>query len=269
MLIDAFPFATELDILEIRLNSLNKYVDYFILVESEKTQTLRDKPLYFELNKERYKSFLDKIIHIKILADECKVFNPNSWEMEHFQRNCITRGIKQINPTDRDYLMISDADEIPDLSLIPDTRENLTPVCSFDMTYHTFYANLLTQNKRWIGTVLTPIVVLNKMNPQAIRDAKDSIKNKIIGGWHLGYMGGKEAVYKKFLNCIEPMDKSLIPPFEVFCEEFDRKIKNGGSFLFSDKIDDSIKLNECAIEYPLLPEYLTNNKEKFKHLFWI
>ena len=35
MLVDAFMFYNELDILELRLETLDKYVDHFVLVEAE------------------------------------------------------------------------------------------------------------------------------------------------------------------------------------------------------------------------------------------
>jgi beta-1,4-mannosyl-glycoprotein beta-1,4-N-acetylglucosaminyltransferase len=48
---DSFIFFNELDILEIRLNTLDPYVDYFIIVESSVTHTGNPKPYYFEENK--------------------------------------------------------------------------------------------------------------------------------------------------------------------------------------------------------------------------
>ena len=47
--IDLFPFFNELDLLEIRLNSLDPYVDCFILSEATKTFSGLDKPLYLSL----------------------------------------------------------------------------------------------------------------------------------------------------------------------------------------------------------------------------
>ena len=60
---DVFPFFNELDLLEIRLNILNPYVDYFVLSESTKTFSGLDKPLFYEENKERFAEFNHKIIH--------------------------------------------------------------------------------------------------------------------------------------------------------------------------------------------------------------
>jgi beta-1,4-mannosyl-glycoprotein beta-1,4-N-acetylglucosaminyltransferase len=56
--IDVFPFFNELDILEIRLNILDPYVDCFILSEATKTFSGLDKPLYYQENKDRFESLI-------------------------------------------------------------------------------------------------------------------------------------------------------------------------------------------------------------------
>jgi hypothetical protein len=70
---DCFLFFNEFDVLDIRLNELNDKVDKFILVESTKGFSNKDKPLYFLENKERYAKFLDKIVHV--VVDEWKSFS--------------------------------------------------------------------------------------------------------------------------------------------------------------------------------------------------
>jgi beta-1,4-mannosyl-glycoprotein beta-1,4-N-acetylglucosaminyltransferase len=169
MTYDCFPFFNELDILEIRLNTLDKHVDKFVLVEASKTQSLLDKPYFFEENKARYSKFLNKIIHVKV-SD-----NPDlpGWVMENYQRNCITRGLVDCNG--EDTILISDVDEIPNLNDI-DMSKLKNTIVSFDMSYHTFYANLLTENKRWIGTASLDYSVLATRSPQTLRNRKDFIK---------------------------------------------------------------------------------------------
>lgn len=63
---DCFLFFNELDLLDIRLHILNSIVDYFILVEAKKTHSGKNKILYYEKNKELFKDFQNKIIHIVI-----------------------------------------------------------------------------------------------------------------------------------------------------------------------------------------------------------
>jgi beta-1,4-mannosyl-glycoprotein beta-1,4-N-acetylglucosaminyltransferase len=56
-------FFNELDLLELRLNILDPYVDYFVISEATITFSGKAKPLYYLENKIRFKKFEDKIIH--------------------------------------------------------------------------------------------------------------------------------------------------------------------------------------------------------------
>ena len=119
-LVDCFTFYNELDLLEYRLNLLYDTVDYFILVEATLTHVGKPKELYYNQNKERFKQWSDKIIHIVVddfpfNETNINCLNNDQWKNEKFQRNCITRGLKKINI---DLLILSDVDEIPDPSLL-------------------------------------------------------------------------------------------------------------------------------------------------------
>ncbi|MHB1696717.1 MAG: hypothetical protein ACYCSQ_01205 [bacterium] len=63
---DCFPFFNEFELLEIRLNELNQVVDKFVLVEATKTHQGKEKPLFYDKNKDSFKKFRDKIIHIVV-----------------------------------------------------------------------------------------------------------------------------------------------------------------------------------------------------------
>ena len=60
---DIFIFFNELDLLEIRLNILDLYVDYFVIVECTETFSGLVKPLYYKENKDLFKKWNHKIIH--------------------------------------------------------------------------------------------------------------------------------------------------------------------------------------------------------------
>ena len=265
MIIDCFPFFNELDVLDIRLNILNEVVDKFVLVEASKTQSKIDKPFYFEKNKNRYSKFLDKIVHIKIedYPEE------DGWAMENFQRNCIQRGFEKLNLSMDDIIAISDVDEIwnPKLNLHFNEILNKNTFFSANMKYFVFYLNLETINKTWIGTIFTKFKNLQQYSPQDLRNKKDQVPSTENSGWHFGYQGGKEIVYNKYLSCIEPIDKSNLPIKEEFFREFDDRIKDGGSFIFSDNLkDESIKLEKIK-NIDILPKYLVDNKSKYGNMF--
>ncbi len=266
MIIDCFPFCNELDVLEIRLRELWDVVNWFVLVEANKTQCLNSKPFYFEENQSRFQKYLSKIAHVKIQDTSNE---KDRWAMEHHQRNKICEGISKIPKLKlTDMIMISDCDEIPSAYQVLEAQEELKrgekESFSLGLKNCAFKLNLEVEGPQWIGTAVTTAEKLQYNPPQDFRDFKDNMlfetENK---GWHFSYMGGKEQVYKKFFSCIEPYNKEVISSFEEFSVDFDRKIKEGGSFLFSDKKDDSKRLFNIPLKE--LPECLRES-EDFNHL---
>ena len=61
-----FLFGYELDLLEIRLNLLDPYVDYFVFSESKWEFSGIDKGLNYESNKDRFEKLSHKIIYNQI-----------------------------------------------------------------------------------------------------------------------------------------------------------------------------------------------------------
>ena len=66
MIYDCFIFTNELELLEIRLNELYQIIDKFLIIEATKSHQGKEKPLYYEENKQRFKKFHNKIIHIVV-----------------------------------------------------------------------------------------------------------------------------------------------------------------------------------------------------------
>ena len=59
---DCFMFYDEKVLLEIRLNILNKYVDYFVIVESKNFHNGQKRSLQFNIKD--FPKFKDKIIYV-------------------------------------------------------------------------------------------------------------------------------------------------------------------------------------------------------------
>lgn len=115
---DCFTFFNEIELLELRLNLLNEIVDYFVIVEADKTYKNEEKPFNFERNSSFFKKFLNKIIYVKMydLPDiDCSV-SREVWDLEFFQRNGIMRGLDGCNR--EDIVIISDVDEIPNPKIL-------------------------------------------------------------------------------------------------------------------------------------------------------
>lgn len=260
MLIDAFPFFNELDILEIRLAYLNDIVDYFVLVEAGKTQSLLDKPFHYELNQDRFHPYKEKIIHVKVQDYP----DSGGWAMEHHQRNCIVRGLGQFRADD--LIMISDVDEIP--NKIEVVKQMLMSsislnTISFTHNYYAYYLNLISKHKIWHGTVLTNVHTTRTHSPQALRDQKDYVEH-IRGGWHFGWCGGWEKVQQKLVSCIEPFNKSSLN-FKELKEAYEMNSKSGGHFVLSENpFDASVPLEK--VELDTLPYNILQNKHMYTHL---
>jgi len=135
---DCFIFFNELDILDIRLNTLDQEVDYFVLVESTRTFTGQPKELVYQQNKERFARFHDKIIHV--IDDEMPAQVDSTYVREAHQRSAIGQGLGTAQPDD--LIIVSDVDEIPKPELLRKARETASGrITYFEGVYYHFYLN--------------------------------------------------------------------------------------------------------------------------------
>lgn len=193
MIVDCFTFYNELEILKKRLRYLDSIVDKFVLVESTVTHRGEPKELYYEKHKDDFSQWSHKIVHI-IVNDNPQDKNP--WSRENFQRNCIIRGLNDV-PGDA-LIMISDVDEIPkkDYIILPD----MIDMCSFNMIAFQYSFKYIQTHEPWFGTVLFRKNVLNKLNPQKIRELRWSVPHYKTAGWHLSSFGDEKFIANKIYN---------------------------------------------------------------------
>lgn len=273
---DTFIFFNELDLLEIRLNILNDFVDYFVLVESTRTFTGNDKPLYYQENKDRFKDFNHKIIHIVVddmpnSAEELNARgNVNSiqrdiirdclttpnvprgaahWLREFYQKEQIKRGL--VNAEDEDFVLISDLDEIWDPNIEFDFSFNGN--YRLNQKVFTYYLNNRS-SEDWHGTVASKYKNIKNYSVNHIRTPNRNQYQVIPnGGWHFTFQGGKEAIKNKI-------------------EAYSHQEKNNNSI--KSNIARNMELNidvfgrrfKLWVDNDNLPTYIKNNKEKYKHL---
>ena len=263
---DCCQFFNEENILDLRLNILNKFIDFFVIVESTCDHQGNFKKLNFDINK--YKKFEKKIIYVVVddTLDSIKKkhIGQNSL-VERHQRNSIMNGLKKCD--DNDLIMISDVDEIPNLNKLKLFNNNNYAV--FIQKKYDYKINLLNETEGdWHGTKIC--LKKNLKSPQWLRDLKfkkypmwriDKIKNiQIIkdGGWHFSYLQNPEEILKKISSFSH--GERNIPEFANE-ENIKEKIKLGKNIFdlgFSYKkveIDDTF------------PEYILKNKNKLKD--WI
>ena len=161
MIYDCFSYWDEDLLLDLRLNILNKFVDFFVIVEGDKTWQNNKKNLRFDINK--FNKFKKKIIYIPVqdLPD-----GDDPYLRENHQRNCILRGLSKAN--DNDLIIISDLDEIPN----PETIAKFKPSDRFSVLkqkHFSYKLNLQTENNPyWLGTRLCIKKYLK--SPQWLRD---------------------------------------------------------------------------------------------------
>jgi beta-1,4-mannosyl-glycoprotein beta-1,4-N-acetylglucosaminyltransferase len=155
---DCITYLNENLVLDLRLNILEEYVDYFVIVEGSKTHSGKNKKFFFDINK--FKKFKSKIRYFCI-KNMPKSKNP--WELENFQRNQIMRGLNDAQPND--LILISDADEIPDLRKIKSLNNIKNKIYTFSQKCFYYKLNLLNKkNTPWHGTKLVSFNYLKK-NP--------------------------------------------------------------------------------------------------------
>jgi beta-1,4-mannosyl-glycoprotein beta-1,4-N-acetylglucosaminyltransferase len=203
MIVDAFMFYNELDILELRLTVLDEYVDRFVLVEAEVNHVGTSKELFFQNNKDRFAKWLSKIEHVIVTADESPK-DKNPWSREKYQRECILRGLESV--PDEAVVMISDVDEIPDMNIVP--FEKLEhPISSVHMWMYQYSLDYLLMTEPWFGTVVTTAALVRKHGPNMFRDNRWKFFTYAYAGWHLSSFGDAKHVLNKLKTFAHALDE--------------------------------------------------------------
>ena len=134
-IIDCFLFYNELDMLEFRLTELNEHVDYFFILDSDFDFAGNKKDSIFELNKNRFDSWKEKIIRIDCPELTVELFNQINTEKYTQYKNLSTdiinkdniifymmikliETLPQLELDFEDIIMFSDIDEIPDFTTL-------------------------------------------------------------------------------------------------------------------------------------------------------
>ena len=210
MIIDAFTFFNEKELVQLRIKYLNEVVDNFVVVEGNFTHTGKEKNWNFEdiLNNE-LKDFSHKIKYYKMQIDLEKADrekspnyinkkNGRSWKVESMQRNYIKQACEKFSPND--IIIISDLDEIPSKEKISFIKSSdfkkIAPV-SFDQALFHLNCKYLSLEK-WVGSVVVTKELIDKYEPQVFRDYKDRISCFKESGWSFSSFGGVRQIKEKF-----------------------------------------------------------------------
>jgi len=201
---DCFQYFNEDHVLDLRFNILNEKVDYFIVSESTKTHQGKEKKLNFNIN--NFSKFKHKIKYI--VADYPEKINFENHIggeslVEQHQRNSISTGLTDAD--DNDLIILSDSDEIPDLTKLNQIKKS-SKFIAFSQMMFMYKLNLQNLNEsNWIGSKMS--LKKNFPIPQKLRNLKfkdypfwriDKIRYQTIkGGWHFSFLQKPAEIAKK------------------------------------------------------------------------
>ena len=230
---DCFCWNGEQDILEIRLNILDPFVDYFIICESEQTFSGKPKPIY-------YKGDNPQVIHI--IAPNIET--DNAFERAKHQKDYIRTALKDCDP--EDIIYYGDVDEI----WKPQTEEG-----KLHQLNYSYYLNNRS-SEEWYGTN-----VFKYKNIRPLHEIRaDHSKYLENGGWHFQNLGGADQIRKK----LESYDHQEFNN-EDLKADLERKMDVGEDYV-GRQFDWQGNSFSFWIDESELPSYIIDNKEKWKKL---
>ena len=278
-------------LLDIRLNSLSKFVKKFVITEATYTHNGNKKKLNFDINK--FKKFKDKIIYIAVDKEPQDIIKLeesdnveergeklilNGMARDYFQRQSLTRGLNEAD--EEDIILVSDLDEIPKLDNLNFSllKNN---IFIFEQKIFYYKLNLLYENFSWQGT--RAIKKRNLLSPQWLRNikgknypkwrldtlfSKKKYSNLIFlkdGGWHFTCLRKPEDLEKKLLNFAHHYE------FESSGLKLDdiKKLLKEKRIIYDYKVDQkeykwSGRTKLKKIQLSFLPEYIEKNKDLFR-----
>ena len=257
---DCFQYFDEDLIVDLRLNILNEYVDYFVISESTKTHQGKNKKINFNIK--NFAKFKDKIIFITAdYKDKINFDRHTGGEspIEQHQRNSLIEGIKKASQDD--LIILSDSDEIPDLTKLSKIKKNKKFIV-FSQKMFMYKLNLQNLSEsNWMGSRITKKKYLKSM--QEFRNLKfknypfwrvDKYDQQIIyGGWHFSYLQTPEQILKK----VKSFSHGEFNKENFNEKHIEEKILNN-----EDIFGRGNKLKKINLDHSY-PDYIIKNKDKF------
>jgi beta-1,4-mannosyl-glycoprotein beta-1,4-N-acetylglucosaminyltransferase len=228
LIVDTFPIHDELLMLECRLEEIGNAVDYVIAVEADVTHQDKPKPYVLSDNLDRFARWKDKLVVVQATGLPTIDDDPDPWARELAQRGYVFDGLAQIpDLADDDIILHGDVDEIPTALHARNVRPQPGWFVSFGQRMHSFAVDWLHPDE-WYGTTAARWATVRELgdNVNAFARMRDR-RNRHLwepghpdgswafwknnpehvlhnAGWHLSWLGGQEAAFKKLRSFCHP-----------------------------------------------------------------
>ena len=219
LFIDSFLFNGE-ELVKLRLEYFYAYVDYFYIVESIYTHSLKKKDAYFiDVCASWFTPYMDKIRFVRIdslFPNNNGTYITQCFYEENNQRKYI-RNILLHDFADQDFILaLCDMDEIYDLRTLESKTDLFTilqtHIVLFTMKMYYYNFEFLV-NDNWENAYLISSTMLKKhedLNYIRIYKLGDNTLRR-ISGWHFSYFMKPEEIVRKLASfCHSDVNK---PPF--------------------------------------------------------
>lgn len=279
---DIFSFFNELDLLEIRLNILGPYVDFFVIIEANVTFSGLPKPLYYKENEERFSKWKNKIIyytitdmpnneeelHERLLNKEISTVERKiiqntlssknipkgqvNWLRDFYQKESAQKILDELRLRDNDICFVSDLDEIWNPESRIDYR--MDGIFKLKQKVYSYYLNNRS-SEYWDSAFVTKYKNLKNGCLNHIRsNMKPSYLYINKGGWHFTNQGGLEKIKEKIQSYSHQ---------EFNNENIIMKVENQ----LSENKDFVGRNFKFWVDENELPKYLLENKKKYSKFF--
>ncbi|MGL4768971.1 MAG: hypothetical protein ACRCW6_01925 [Mycoplasmoidaceae bacterium] len=219
---DCTFFNDEIHLILFRLEEYYDFVDYFVIVEINKTHTGYLKSFSnFLKNEHLFAKYKDKII-FKYFDNAPNFVDNHISAIERYHRKCINN-ILYSKANINDIIFISDSDEFWDTKTLKHILDNPPNVYVYHQNLYYYYVNYL-QNQIWVGSISFPYGIISVIESRRIIDKFNSLifnydKNDLIklkdaleytninlfvdGGNHYSWLNHNNSIVEKSLSIYE------------------------------------------------------------------
>lgn len=238
MIVDAVLYNGESDIFDLRYNILKDYVDEFVVVEFGKTFSGKDKESHpINLPKVSY--------HFFTQVKDLKPDLPPAFAMEYNQREMIKECLTHLS--DDDIVVMGDVDEVWRPIEFRGSPTKLR------LKVYGYYLNNRSDEDFTLGPVVVYGKHLKEYRMNELRSAAPLTKD--FYGWHFTSMGGKDRLKQKIESYGH--QEFNVPQIKDNLEDV---LKNRKDYIGRDF--------KMWIDESDWPQYLKENKLKYKHLLY-